>query len=666
MRARFAAAFVLGFARGAFADDTTEDVHVRGEQAQGFESRAKLDDASREITDAAGLVEPLVGVHVRRLGADDGFATMSIRGSSSNQVSFYLAGVPLPAAADPTVDLATLPLWPGSQARVFRTFAPAALGAGSLGGTLALDAPSATGPERTDIWIAGGSFGALRMRLGDVSDLGGGVRIATGLSASRSDGDFSFYNIDHNAPISDPREFIPRINGDFAQASGLVSLVVPLHMGASQSGTMRATVMVQERDQGLPGSIFAATPFERLRSDRELGTVELAMPVTRGVATFQAWGVRQGTDFRNVPSDTLDPTLERTTIATAGANVGTKLRFGDVTLAGKLDARAERYAPGDYAGPSPPTGATRAAFGAGIDGDWRVSRAVTLAAAARIDAWNDASDDANAASLTARPTAHLGVDATNGVVSVTAHAGYTSRAANFIERFGAPGGFIPNPTLLPESALSADAGVRFKKKFGALRLQGELDGFAQAAQDLIVFEYVSARGLPHATNVGQATIAGVEAEVEARIAGFELRASYTGLHTENHDADCSAGCPQLVGRPAHDFVVDLAYTLGPIRFRYGIDGVIGTTADSAGTIEVPARVLQSVGARLDVPRLPGVRLAVDIRNLFDVRTLSYPQTVTNTSVPYPVGDVYYFPLPGRSFLVSLAWTPRTLTGAGAP
>ena len=107
---------VLFVAPAAAADDGVEDVHVQGSRAGGFESRAKLDDAPREITDAACLVEPLLGVHVRRLGADDGFATLSIRGSTSNEVAFYLAGVPLPAAADPTVDLSTLPLWPGARA----------------------------------------------------------------------------------------------------------------------------------------------------------------------------------------------------------------------------------------------------------------------------------------------------------------------------------------------------------------------------------------------------------------------------------------------------------------------------------------------------------------------------------------------------------------------
>jgi outer membrane cobalamin receptor len=78
---------VASLPQTARADDETDEVRVRGSQASGFTSRAKLDDAPREVTDAASLVEPLPGVHVRRLGADDSFTTLSIRGASSSQVA---------------------------------------------------------------------------------------------------------------------------------------------------------------------------------------------------------------------------------------------------------------------------------------------------------------------------------------------------------------------------------------------------------------------------------------------------------------------------------------------------------------------------------------------------------------------------------------------------
>ena len=130
-----AAVVVLATAAVAQAQqDPAQEVTVRGDAAGDWTARASERDSARELTDAASLVEPLPGVHVRRFGGDDSFATLSIRGSSSTEVAVIFAGVPLTGGADPTLDLAALPLWPGAVARVHRSFAPATLGPGSLGG----------------------------------------------------------------------------------------------------------------------------------------------------------------------------------------------------------------------------------------------------------------------------------------------------------------------------------------------------------------------------------------------------------------------------------------------------------------------------------------------------------------------------------------------------
>jgi len=67
---------------------------------------------------------------------------------------------------------------------------------------------------------------------------------------------------------------------------------------------------------------------------------------------------------------------------------------------------------------------------------------------------------------------------------------------------------------------------------------------------------------------------------------------------------------------------------------------------------VPPRVLASAGVRVDVTR--EVRLALDVRNLFDVRTGTYEGALG--PVREPIGDSYEYPLPGRSFLVSARFT----------
>jgi len=117
-------------------------------------------------------------------------------------------------------------------------------------------------------------------------------------------------------------------------------------------------------------------------------------------------------------------------------------------------------------------------------------------------------------------------------------------------------------------------------------------------------------------------------------------------------ASCSP--PPLPGRPMHDLVADLTYALRPLVFRYGIDFVSGLRADEVGAVVVPARLLQGAGVHLDVPRAPGLRIGAEVRNLFDVRTAEYAGVLG--PVKAPIGDLFDYPLPGRTVLFTVAWT----------
>jgi vitamin B12 transporter len=187
---------------------------------------------------------------------------------------------------------------------------------------------------------------------------------------------------------------------------------------------------------------------------------------------------------------------------------------------------------------------------------------------------------------------------------------------------------------------------------GPVRAQAELVGFATWAKDLIIFVPRGFEQLLQAENIGLARIYGVEASAGAWGYGFDARLAYTGLMTFD---DSLAGSPPLPERPANDLVADVGYSLGPARVRYGVDAVTGTYADNVGTVLVPPRVLQSTGVRVDVPGVRGLRVALEIRNLFDVRTVTYAGGFGGPTA-LPIGDQYNYPLPGRSFLVTARWT----------
>jgi hypothetical protein len=636
-------------------------VLVRGTEAGGFVGRARIEDEPREVTDAASLVEPMPGVHVRRLGADDSFATLSIRGTSSTEVAVVLAGVPLTGGADPTLDLATLPLWPGVQVRVYRSFAPAALGRGSLGGTLVLDPPSPRAhlDERssTDVWGAIGSFGSRRLRIGDIRTLGegDGVRVATGLSASRSDDDFTY--LDPNSSDRQHDVFATRVNAGHADANGLAAVAIPL---SPNGGALTLTSLAQARRQELPGTIDAPTPFQRLDSSRLLEAIELTVPAGSGTLGLRGWGRRETLSVRDAPGVTavvFGPTRTDDVIVAAGASVGWKGRPTETTSVElRADGSGERFAPGTWVGAEPPPSATRASTGLGLDAQAKVAKPLTLAVSGRGDLWSDAADDSSA-KVDARPTGNVGAEVDLDVVKLAAHGGVLARPASFVERFGDRGTFLGEPTLRPEAAATVDVGARTLHRFGPLKLEAEVTTFSTWADDLIVFVFVGASGRSKATNIGRARMLGLESAVRAAAWDGDLRASYTGLATAN-ESECdrtgASTCerPPLPGRPEHDLVADLGWTFGPAHLRYGIDVVTGARADVDGAIVVPDRALHSAGLRIAVPGLPGLTLSFDVRNLFDLRVVDYASASSLGPTRAPIGDIFQFPLPGRSFLFS--------------
>lgn len=662
--AGFLAVELVVCSRPAFAEEPDE-VLVSERRAQGFVSRAKVDDSPRDITDAASLIEPMPGVHVRRLGGDDSFATLSVRGTSSTQVAVYLAGVPLTGGADPTLDLATLPLWPGASARVYRSFAPATLGRGSLGGTLVLDPPSPRTVPKTEVYGAVSAYGSRRLRIGNVSGEPDGVRFATGLSMSRSDDDFSY--LDPSASIKAGHDVLAtRENAGHASASGLASVAIPVRLGAGKRGALTITTLAQVRRQHLPGTIRVPTRFQRLDSNRLLSVMELTLPASSGTAVVRGWARRDGLSIHGDPIESMrlagSASETSDAIVAAGASVGWKGRPADVlTLDARLDASAERFAPGRWVSAPQPPGARRQSAGAGVDATLhpRMS-AVTLAASARADSWFDGSDDGGS-TANALPTGNLGAEIVTGPLTLATHGGILSRPPSFVERFGDHGIFIGEPDLRPEAARTVDAGGTLSFKIGSsLRLRMELAAFSTWASDLIVFVPAGAYGRARATNIGHARLLGTEAEVRAIAYGVTLRLSHTALSTANESA-CrvvAGTCerPPLPGRPEHDFVGDLAYELGPARVRYGVDWVSGMQADLSGdpTYQVPDRLLHSAGLRWAVGALPGLSLSLDVRNLFDLRAVSYPSALGGTD-RYPIGDLFDYPIPGRRLLMSARW-----------
>jgi vitamin B12 transporter len=632
------------------------EITVHGSTAGGFASQVSTDTAPREPVDAASMLAELPSVHVRRLGSDGSFATLSIRGSASSQVGVVLAGIPLTSAADPSFDVGSLPLWPGASFRVYRGFAPASLGTtGYLGGVLAIDPPSPALGPRTEAWLAGGSFGSLKVRAGDTRKIGD-LQLGSGVFASRSDGDFTYDLAD---PATGKIAAHTRTNAGHAAVGGIERIAVDRPWGS-----VGALFFGDARELGVPGSAAYTTEAARLTTSRLVVGADASIHTgAAGALRFLAWGRRESSALHD-PLHELDATHTTSTssvIVAAGLAAGWRGRpRSSLTVDVRLDARAERFFPdvGDHGLLTFP--ALRIAGGGGAELEWRPAERLAITASARLDARRDdasgslASDGKTPLAIVSdlAPSGHLGASyriADAAVIS--AHAGALGRPPSFQELYGNGASLVGNADLRPERALSADAGLHGNAGDRRAAFAYELAFFVTSARDLITFVPLGIATFK-AENIDRAILAGAEASASFTARGLRTQVSYTFLFTRNQSGDPISDGRPLVGRPQQDLAYDASYRFGPVGVRYGLDLLEGVTANPEGTIVLPPRVLHGAGASIELPLRVPLRIGFDAENLGDLRTLPIASHQRG-SVSLPYSEFPGFPLPGRSFWLTL-------------
>jgi iron complex outermembrane receptor protein len=261
-----------------------------------------------------------------------------------------------------------------------------------------------------------------------------------------------------------------------------------------------------------------------------------------------------------------------------------------------------------------------------------------------------------------RLTARL---AATGDVTVKGSAGWYVRLPTLIEVFGNRGFLLGSPDLRPERGPSADLGAVWAPAAplaGIDRIFVEADGFAHRAHDTIAL-ITSGGFVSRAANIGDTRAYGAELVASARWARtLAVTASYTRLVTEQ-----LAGDPSVEGKPVPREPGHALYTRADLSRRVRgrgaalwLDGAWQSTSflDPVNLGRVPARWLIGAGARVELAG--GVAAALSVANLTDLRVthipLDPPPSPSLTEAPTALTDVAGFPLPGRSFYLSLDWT----------
>src|SRR5437773_1419253 len=175
-----------------------ETVEVRGAaegpaalDATAFATVIRAEDFADRVTSVPELLREAVGVQVKSLGGE--FATVSIRGSSAEQVVIYLDGVPLNRALGGGVNLADLPIGQIESIEVYRGFTPAAASAASIGGAIMIHTRKAGSQTTRSLSLSFGSYGTGET-IGSVSGTRGRGDYYVGFDGAVSSGDYDYFN----------------------------------------------------------------------------------------------------------------------------------------------------------------------------------------------------------------------------------------------------------------------------------------------------------------------------------------------------------------------------------------------------------------------------------------------------------------------------------------
>jgi len=622
--------------------------------------------ANASVADA---IATSAGATRRALGGLGAFASISVRGAAPGHTAVLVDGVPLARLAQVTVDLGRFAIDSFGEVDLYRGAVPVELGGAGVGGAVNLVTRLGRGEhgERVRASIGAGSYGARHARL-HYGDDHGSVLSSTTIGYQGATGNYPFFT-DNGTPL-DRRDdaTLVRANNDFDQLDAATRAGDP-------DGRWVTGARALWKRQGLPGSIAQPAGVADMatldliadgRGDVDVGAIRARqlgyVVVERQVLRDPMAELGLGTQDRGY-----------LTVAGGASSIWTRaFAGGRVRGTSGVELRGERFRDADRDGARADLVGTRAGGAGAVAVDLDLTPAVTFTPAVRVDlvrtaptpmtegpdAFADVSprwDAVPSPRLTAR--AGLAED-----LVVKASAGWYVRLPTLLELFGDRGMIVGSPDLRPERGPTMDLGVVWApaEARGPLdRLLVEAAVFGSRPTDTIAL--ISTAGfVARAENIGSTRSYGGELVGSLRIARtVAVTTAYTRLVSEQRAIDPNLDGKALPRAPGHQLFAraDVSHRVYGHLVGAWLDAAAQSASflDRANFQRVPGRVLVGTGVRAEVGRGVGVTLAVD--NLADTRVIELPaERAIDSPTPTPLTDVAGFPLPGRTFYLTLDWT----------
>jgi len=579
-------------------------------------------------------------------------------------VLVLLDGVPLSSGSESIVDIDVIPADFLDRIEVFRSGAPIWLGAPPMGGVVHLVTRRARDFGAV-VSLSGGSFWTRKATAvvnGTVAaDSDVPIELLAGFSYLGSEGDFTFHD-DLGTPynVDDDRE-TERINNRFDRGSMLLRAAI------RPSSTTRLTLLETAllEDRGVPGlGQFQSdsTHLDRWRSLTQIGIEGLAFPVDWLDSRARLYVDVSAQDFDDREGDTgLGRRRIETDKRTAGGNIHLAAFPVDwFESHASFEGRGEAFSSSDRVS-GQGVEATRTTISSSVQTLLTADFGLAFTAGGRAD-WST-SGQAVASGDELLLTGQLGLKLTRpmGATDITlwTTGGRFSRLPTFLEMFGDNGAIAGNDSLTTENALGLDGGLTVGWRGEVATLEWTASAFLYRYEDLIQFVQNSQR-VARPENIASAEVIGAESSVTLGLwSAVWLSASYTLTDAVDTSGVAGQQGNQLPGRPKHTLNTGLSGHWRSLEAGYRLDFESSNSLDRAGFELVPERLYHSAHLAYSPSWATGWSLTGELRNMTDNRVevvpvLPQPAGVEVTT-PRAISDYLGFPLPGRTFFLTLKW-----------
>ncbi|MBI2339155.1 MAG: TonB-dependent receptor [Deltaproteobacteria bacterium] len=602
----------------------------------------KAKDYRNRIVTVPEILSREAGVHITRFGGLEDATSLSIRGSSADEVLVLFDGVPLNSAEGGNVDLSPFMMESLDTIEIYRGVSPLSYGPTPSAGTVALNSRAIEGKNKFGGSVGYGSFNTFRTNL-FYSNKWKKFGLIASLGLLRTSGDFSFLD-DNGTPVNEADDAqIKRQNNESQTLHPLVKVQYDFD-GKTRLEWVSHFI---RKDDGVPGLSTNQSETAGIDTTSWLSSLK----IRRDSFFHKNLALENRTWLYLAKSQYSDPDAE---VGLGGGQDtdNDTTRFGhQATLEITPDARQlitafalyqmERFRPEDFLA-SPPQGGASVRqqwnIGAGDEIEFFNRRLLASPAVWIENIYNRLNNDdpsfLTPAAFSNTKTHHV-VSAKLGLkgivtnyLALKANVSRGVRFPTFPELFGDRGGVVGNQALEPQTSINWDAGVMVDGGWWLVdRSRFSAFYFDRRITDLIQFEQNA--GFARAENIGEARIRGVE--VQGSLEAFRhlgLSANYTFQNPVNQ-ADFPGR--RLPGRPQHELETHIEGFIDRGRAFVEVNWIDSNFLDPLNTRIVRDRLILNGGISFNVTKK--ILLAFEGKNLTNDRIV----------------DVVGFPLPGRSF-----------------